>query len=159
MFMCQLATKVFEYEPVWGCQSEPDDYIAVPTVDTLEMMALEQLKNRVFAAFMETILNANVEYVQIDTADVYNKWPDEWGATRTEKRLTWGKYEHKDLSKIEVKLNNSRGGLEESYARDGVSFVPNEKSHYSVFKECLRSDMSVQIIIHERSTLSPLFKL
>ena len=84
MFTCQLATKVFEYEPVWGCQSELDDYIAVPTVNTLQNVTLEQLKDRVLAAFMETIINANVEYVQIDTDNVYNKWPDEWGSTRTE---------------------------------------------------------------------------
>lgn len=158
MFTCDLITKVFEYEPVWGCQSEPDDYISKLTVDTHEKVELEQLKDRMLAAFMRTILNPKVEWVQIDTVSCYNKWPDEWGATRIEKRVTLGKPMSTlaELSKLEIRLDNLSGALAETYTRDGLSFKPADKNYLVLLKEYLCNDRSVQIVIHERSTFSPL---
>ena len=150
---CDITTKIFEYEPVWGCQSEPDDYVPKKISEITESLEIEQVKDHILSAFLNRVLeNPKVVSVAIETDSVYNKWPDEWGSTRTIKKLTYEKKpinDPKKLSKVKIKLDPYYHI--ESYKRDGVQLDPKDIIHINLsdIKEIGR-DVKLQVSLYER---------
>lgn len=115
MFKCDVTTKIFEFEPAWtsGCQSDPNDYVRRTVSEKTESYELSELKDRTFKVYLDAILInptiESIECVNIEISNTYNKWPDEYGETRTYKKMRCKKSSaHTDveLNVLKVELNN-----------------------------------------------------
>ena len=110
MFKCSIRTEEFKFTPVWdGCQGEPERYSCAPLPTEIEDGLLpEQITDRVLSAFLNIIIRENPDFesLRIETEIKNNNWPDSYGGTIKNKKLTCEKNVNNNTETLDEKVIN-----------------------------------------------------